>query len=404
LRQCPYAVEAVLALVELGLNWSDLQALYAHSPTTDVNWIQQLVHAHRATSAHEHKNAIVQFLALHEMYPTNLHALNWLANCYAQMGEVDMAHQTFSKLRRIDGKYMDSMDAYASIMKGKGQTADLNRLSQELVRINPHRPETWTTVAIYLDVKGQKQKAIGYVDRAIQLDERHAFAYLIKGALLLGLNLNKEAAAVYRKAYALKKDLPSMQGLVRACLAMADYREALAVAKEAYHLMPNNPKALTLYGVVLSHLPQARETARKALNKALSIDNSCLDSVRALAQLNVMEAKHQQALGLLEKYLAVHDSEALHTLMGDVLANLERYDEAMNHYQKALHLSPGCAPAKAGMERLEKLLRRDTADDSGSENENENGNENEFVGNVQEEEEDGDGEESLQPNDDPSFQ
>jgi len=46
LRQFPYAVECVLALVELGFGWNDLKGLYTRNPN-DAKWLAKLVDSHQ---------------------------------------------------------------------------------------------------------------------------------------------------------------------------------------------------------------------------------------------------------------------------------------------------------------------------------------------------------------------
>lgn len=52
------------------------------------------------------------------------------------------------------------------------------------------------------------------------------------------------------------------EGLVRAYIGMQKMAEAAAIAREAYKMSINNPKVLTLYGLVLSHLPHTHDTVQ----------------------------------------------------------------------------------------------------------------------------------------------
>jgi tetratricopeptide (TPR) repeat protein len=81
-----------------------------------------------------------------------------------------------------------------------------------------------------------------------------------------------------------------LQGLVEAYLEAQPpkVREALAMAKEALQLMKNDPKALTLIGLVLMHT-EGKEKARKAFENALRYDAHSTDAILALVQLEVSE-------------------------------------------------------------------------------------------------------------------
>ncbi|KAL6053231.1 hypothetical protein QOT17_018125 [Balamuthia mandrillaris] len=298
LQQNPYALEALTALMELGVKWVELQALYQHSPN-DMKWLQPFALSLESLAEHSYQQAIESFTKLEKKYPKNLFLLNNIATCHVHLTDAEKALQTFSKIRKVDNLYMESMDLYASIMKSKGKMVELNKLSQDMVKIDARRPETLTTIAIYVDSKGQKSKALELANKALmRSNNSHLMALLLKGNLLLSCGAPEEAAAAYRGAYMQRKDLSILQGLVRAYLTIPKYQEALMVAKEAYKLMPEDPKALTLYGLVLSHIPQGREMARKALDKALQRDPHSVDAVLALVQLNALEQKHEDAVKL----------------------------------------------------------------------------------------------------------
>jgi len=153
-------------------------------------------------------------------------------------------------------------------------------------------------VSAYTDAKGQKEKSQALIDRAIDINKRYGYhchcvlftlhlscfcryseGLVIKGSLMLSLGHHKEAAAAYRKAYGLHKDFVTLQGnyhifftihaiclmvptpgLVRAFISMMKVTEAASIVREVYKLTQKNPQVLTLYGIVLSHLPQTRET------------------------------------------------------------------------------------------------------------------------------------------------
>jgi hypothetical protein len=45
------------------------------------------------------------------------------------------------------------------------------RLSQELLSINATRPEPWISIAMYAEIKGKKEQAINFIDKARKLKE-----------------------------------------------------------------------------------------------------------------------------------------------------------------------------------------------------------------------------------------
>ena len=113
-------------------------------------------------------------------------------------------------------------------------------LAHDLVSTNRKRPEAWIAVALYAETRGEKEKALTFVEKAIALDSRHVLAFQLRGELLLGMGKAEHAIVAYFQANNYAKDLDSYKGLVAAYLSTRKYKEALCTAKEAAATLPNN--------------------------------------------------------------------------------------------------------------------------------------------------------------------
>ena len=67
--------------------------------------------------------------------------------------------------QRLDPFCLDFMDVFASVIKSMGNELELNRLAHQLLSIDKSRPEPWNTVAMYTDMKGQKARALQFVEK-----------------------------------------------------------------------------------------------------------------------------------------------------------------------------------------------------------------------------------------------
>lgn len=123
------------------------------------------------------------------------------------------------------------MDYYAVLLRQKSATAPLNELAHKLMSIDQRRPEPWIAVALHSDLRNDKDRALSFVDRALQVSPSHVLAYHVKGTLLLSLGRPEAAATVFLQASNLQKDIYSFKGLVDSYLAMHKYKEALSTAK-----------------------------------------------------------------------------------------------------------------------------------------------------------------------------
>lgn len=111
-------------------------------------------------------------------------------------------------------------------------------------------------------------QAIEFLDRAITLDKHHINAYLVKGFISLSMGCPEQAVEAYRRAHRIDPhELAAYQGLIEAYLALPRFNDALYMAKSALKLLPRNPRALTLFGMVLAHRPEGRDRARRAFDK-----------------------------------------------------------------------------------------------------------------------------------------
>lgn len=364
LRQCPFILEAVVALAELGVNPKEMHfqgqsknnRLAGEHPD-QVRWLQRFAEAHCAVASHDYKGGLDHFNQLGQRFPSNLHILLETAKVEAALGKTDDAVHNFEKARQVDQFNITNMDEYAILLRSKSECADLNRLVQDLLGIDPGRPEVWVASAIYWEMRDNKDRAITYIDKSIRVDERHSPAYIVKGNLSLSLNRPEAALAAFRKAQALRPDLRSYQGLVQALLKIPKHKEALYAARDAMKTMSHSAKALTLVGDVYAHMADQRDKARKFYESAVRLEPGYLGAVLALADLHVVESRNEEAISLLRKYLKDWADDGLHTKLAQILASTDKVGEALSHYQLALSINPHNEVAKKGLDRLEKQMK-----------------------------------------------
>lgn len=381
LRQCPYVLEAIVALAELGIPSKDIHSLFPQGPgktgrsTTDhlepVRWLQRFADGHSSIAAHDYKGALENFNSLGQRFPNNLHLLLESAKAEMTIMKNDEAAHSFEKARQIDQFNISSLDEYAMLLRTRGEQLNLNRLVHELINVDATRPEVWVAAAVYWEMRDDKIRALSYADKGMRVDERHTSAYIVKGNICLTLNRPEAAVMAFRKAQQLKPDLRSYQGLVRSYLAIPKHKEALYAAREAVKAMPQSAKALTLVGDVYAHHPDGRDKARRFYESALRLEPTYLGAVLALAELYGMEGRNEEAILLLQRYLKTWADDGLYTKLAQILAASNKLGDSLFHYQSALSINPENDAAKKGLERLEKQMKGVDPDAIEEEEENE---------------------------------
>ncbi|CAA7399926.1 unnamed protein product [Spirodela intermedia] len=365
IRQCPYVLEAISALAELGVSAKDILVLFPQTPNrgrlpldhSDTGrWLHRYVEAQCCIASNDYKGGLDNFSELLQRFPNNVHILLEIAKVEAIIGRNDEAIMNFEKVRSIDPYVMTYMDEYAMILKAKSEHSKLNKLVHDLLVIDPKRVEVSVTLSVLWERKDEN-KALAYAEKSVRMDDRHIAGHVMKGNLLLQLKRSDAAVTAFRAAQELRPDLRSYQGLVRSFLALSKTKEALYAAREAMKAMPQSAKALKLVGDVHASNPGGREKARKFYESALRLEPGFLGAALALAELHVVEGRNKDAVSLLERYLKDWADDSLHIKLAQVFAATDVLSEALSHYQAALRINPQNEAARKGLERLEKLMK-----------------------------------------------
>ncbi|KAK7245695.1 hypothetical protein RIF29_40544 [Crotalaria pallida] len=366
LRHCPYALEAIIALAELGSSSKDIISLFPQNPNRSgrtpfdnidsSRWLQRYVEAQCCITSNDYKGGLDHFADLLQRFPNNVHLLLEIAKVEAIIGKNEEAIMNFEKARSIDPYIITYMDEYAMLLKLKSDYSKLNKLVHDLLNVDSARPEVFVALSVLWERKDEK-RALSYAEQSIRIDERHIPAYIMKGNLLLTMKRAEAAVSAFRGAQELRPDIRAYQGLVHTYLALFKFKEALYASREAMRAMPQSAKALKLVGDVHASNTSGREKAKKFYESALRLEPGYLGAALALAELHVIEGRNVDAVTLLERYLKDWADDSLHVKLAQVFAATNMLQEALTHYQAALRLNPQNEAAKRGLERLEKLMK-----------------------------------------------
>lgn len=366
LRHCPFFIEAITALAELGATPKDIISLFAQNPNRSgrapfdhldsSRWLQRYVEAQCCIASNDYKGGLELFAELLQRFPNNIHILLEMAKVDAIIGKNDEAIINFEKVRSIDPYIMTYMDEYAMLLNVKCDYSKLSKLVHDLLSINPSRPEVFVALSVLWERQDEKE-ALSYAEKSIRIDERHIPGYIMKGNLLLSMKRPETAVIAFRGAQELRPDLRSYQGLVHSYLQFSKVKEALYAAREAMKAMPQSAKALKLVGDVHASNASGREKAKKFYESALRLEPGYLGAALALAELHVIEGRNGDAVSLLERYLKDWADDSLHVKLAQVFAATNMLQEALSHYEAALRINSQNEAAKKGLERLEKQMK-----------------------------------------------
>lgn len=394
LRQNPFAMEAVEQLAELGVDKFKIKEAmdkgYADKGVCNTEENVQLRHLEELTAAicaqsrHQAATALQLFLKLEQEYPNNVYLLLHLAKIYLHTNDTLNAEAIFERVRYHEDTQIDYMDQYAQLLARSDKTTALNELADALLILDDKRPEAWTTLSLYHEVKENHDKALAFVEKAISLDQRHAFAHRVRGAILMAENRPSHAAVSFFRANEITPDIVNYEGLVDAYLATGKHKEAAASAKEALLMASRDPRAFTLVGLALykgasnrygQPRSEAIEKAKKTLHKALALDPSLLRPLFALVDIYSESHEYNVCVQLLQTALEgntltqdkLFGQSLILCRLGEIYMVMESFQEAMDVYNKALGLDPDMIQAQRALDRIEKILRGVDPNDPGDE-------------------------------------
>jgi tetratricopeptide (TPR) repeat protein len=424
-RARPMCVEAAQALVRLGVDAGTLRGMYAYK---EHGFISTLLEAQAAATAYDYKRAVDTYTSLLSSSSSDAASasasasgetaaraprspsfagcvplLVAMARAQLQISDGGVAARTLERARRSDPLAVEGTGTLAWIYRHRGRGKALSELCAALLRAAPRRCETWIAAAWFADYGGNAEKATQCIDRALALKPRDAEALLARGALALAAGRADAAVAAFSRAYSVDKhDLRVFRGLVDAHLSvrapLPQFKQALGTAKEALVLMPQNPRSLTLVGVVLAHSSEGRAKATRAFKRALTIDPFCSEAVAAMTNLLCGETRYADAIKLLTDFIdagggaddgdarggsngrdaaaATNDAsdtysvDAMHVTLGNVLVLSGDRPRALYHFHTAG--GRGFAPALTALEQLE-VREVESGDDDAEEGDYEEG-------------------------------
>lgn len=390
LRNNPFAMEAAERLAALGVDHTRTLAAFKKGLETrglfeeDFGHLRDLISALAAARLLHTATAQQLFLNLDSEFPNNVYFLLKLAQVYMSMHDELTAETTFERIRTLEHTTIDCMDQYGQLLTRQEKIDSLNELAETLLMMDDNRPEAWTTLSLYHEAHADHDKALAFVEKAISLDQRYAYAHRLRGSILMADRRPANAAVSFFRSNELHPDIACYEGLVDAYLGAGQYKEAIASAREAISVAPRDARAMTLVGVALykgasNRQGAARSTAVdkaiRTLRKALAIDPSLLRPLFALVSIHEDELEYDECInllrGALEGNTVAQDRLIFRALilcrLGEIFTKTDSYKEAMDCYIKALGLLPNLVVAQKMINRLEKFLKGANANDQSDE-------------------------------------
>ena len=328
--------------------------------------------------------------------------------------ELDPKHkfamQGVAELLRTQGRYQEAVEAYRAVLDRDRRYAlahgGLGAALFELERYEEAIGSLSTSVTIHPGapfgsgrhlLMGQAARALGQLDRAeehlrqaVSIEPGLAPAILDLAGVLRAQGRHDEAAALISRARELRPNDPAYlqnfaerlrtekryddaldtfrevlaispdfalayAGMGDTLFRMERYDESLEAMNRALSLQPDIDMAGSLHGLAgqaAHHLNRPDEAARH-YGAAIRRDPLDTESIDRLAMLRFGEQRYEAALALYQDLIELTpDSAQTYFNLGATLYYLDRHEEALHHFARAVEIDPGLQTAQAGLEAL----------------------------------------------------
>ncbi|KAJ3091368.1 Anaphase-promoting complex subunit 23 [Physocladia obscura] len=122
------------------------------------------------------------------------------ASMYYHFQDIPGAIRVYEKIYESNPYLLDGCDEYANALYVVENGPKLGWLAHRCDAIDRFRPESCIAVANYYSIRGEHEKAVGYLRRAVMLDRGSSLAWTLIGHEYLEMKNQVAAIDVYRKA------------------------------------------------------------------------------------------------------------------------------------------------------------------------------------------------------------
>ncbi|MBM3837843.1 MAG: tetratricopeptide repeat protein [Verrucomicrobia bacterium] len=275
---------------------------------------------------------------------------------HQELAEADQALQIF---REVTRRFPGFAQGYYRLGEALLKAGDLDNSEKAFQRLAELAPKEWRGYAGIGDVhlrRGEFSQAVKWLEQAVQLDWSAARAHHLLGTALretgriaeaeieLSLGLN---AVSYPMPDAWFERAPEHMKLLQDQLVKAEEAaqagqpdESVRILEEAMRFHPTNAMVLNNLAIALNRSGQPQK-ARPLLLKLLQSDSKYLPAHITLSFANQLLGSHQDALACAERAVELSPTTAqAHVARANALLAMERDAEAVEALETALRCDP----------------------------------------------------------------
>jgi tetratricopeptide (TPR) repeat protein len=285
---------------------------------------------------------------------SNADALRLMAIINFRQENMDAAREDFEDLLASGQHTMDALFYLARIADTRGETDRAISLYSQVVA-GEHAVTSQRRAAAMVAIdKNAPGTALDKLDEFAREQPLYAVDMVqSKAQLLAALERYPESLEYYNRMMEFRPDSESvMLGRAELLLRMGKLEESIGQYEAAVKRWPESALALNALGYTLADRTDDHREAEKLIRKAIELDPQNPAIIDSLGWVLYKLGRHEEALAELERAYALFDDPEVAAHIVEVLAAMEREDEALEMLEKAEEKTPESKLLAAVRERI----------------------------------------------------
>ncbi|KAG0363275.1 anaphase-promoting complex subunit cdc27 [Gamsiella multidivaricata] len=262
-----------------------------------------------------------------------------LAKCKFEMQDYTSAARYFERARELEPSLQRDMEIFSSCLWQLRKEMTLSTLAKELKDANHQSPQAWVALGNAYSLKHESDHALKCFQRAIQLNDKFAYAHTLSGHEYTELEEYDKAQAEFRAAMSIDpRHYHAWYGMGLIYNRMGKNDLALIHVREAHRLNPTNSVLLYLVGSIQEKMSRTTEALR-SFEEAINLDPNNVAARFRKAHVQMEMEQCEEALRELEAIKKLSPDEAnVFVLQGRVLLKMGDKTQALKYFTWALNL------------------------------------------------------------------
>jgi len=334
-----------------------------------------------------YQDSIKNYSKAIKLNPNYFEAYNNIGVAYTSWEKNDEAIKSFDKAIKINPSYAEAYNNKGNALKEKGEHQLAAACHEKAIKLNPNYIEAITNLAIVYEIMGNFTKAEIYFSQALSLDPTNTSLLYNLSNCLFNSKDYKRAIEVCRKIIDLDPSFYyayNRMGLC--CIKLEIEEEAKKLFEKAIDVNPVYAEGLTNYGLILQK-GRNYPLASVQFEKVLSIDPNSDEALVNLSKVYFDEGRLSKSIEIAKKGLSLkqfnipllknliasllllnsfdeaaveckkilsiekNDPDTIN-LMGTILEKQGHYEQAKNHFLRAIELNENFVLAKLNIASL----------------------------------------------------